>query len=173
MLNFGEFRVRHFRDGRVVETFVAPNAQTSEGIDYSLEAAFRGGTQETNWYLGLVDSEGFTGFASSDTMSSHPGWIEFTRYVSPTRPQLGPWVSAGVVGPNQPTTLTSTIVEFDLLLPGVINGFFIASDNAKLGTAGVLWATAPFIFPGRRFNFGGRLCVEYSSGYTFVSTRAA
>lgn len=57
------------------EEVVVPNGTTTEGLNYLLNCAFRGGVQYTNWYQGFVFSS-YISSSHTDTFLGHPGWAE-------------------------------------------------------------------------------------------------
>lgn len=85
-------------------------------------------------YVSLVDSDSFTGFSTSDTMSSHTGWIEFTDYAEATRPQI-------TFGAASAGTITNQVsADFTPSSAEEIVGAFLTTGSAKGGTTGVLIA---------------------------------
>lgn len=126
-------------DGETIaeDWFRFPNAATTLGVNYLLEAGFRGGTAVSTWYAGLINNSGFTGVASTDTMSSHSGWSEFTGYAETTRRQWSP--AAASLGSIVNTTAMSFTNGGST---ANVIGCFINSDNTKSGSTGTLWATA-------------------------------
>src|SRR5260221_13070181 len=67
-----------------VEDF--PNLVTTVGKNEILNACFKAGKAANAWFVGLVGSSGFTGYAVTNTMVSHTGWAEGVPYVEATRP---------------------------------------------------------------------------------------
>lgn len=132
------FTLEHIRNGEVLDTYKFFNGIVDEGMNYLLDTGFRGSTQETAWYIGLVDNSSFSAFANSDTMSSHTGWIEFTGYTEATRPAWSPEAAASR------TITNATTVDYTVSLAGTLKGIFITSNSTKSGTGGSLWSTAAF-----------------------------
>lgn len=124
------------KDGSIAQEIEAKNAIVTEGKNHALDVVFDGGTQEANWYIGLIDNSGFTAVAAADTMSSHSGWTEFTNYDEGTRPEWAPGAAASASITN------STARDFTIGAGGgTIKGAFITSNSTKSGTTGTLWAT--------------------------------
>ena len=122
--------------GRVADEWDVANAAVYAGLNYMQGAAFKSTAQLATWYIGLIDNAGFSTVVPGDTMASHAGWAEFTAYSQATRPAWTPGTPAsGVLASSAATVFTITS-------PGVLKGMFLASDSAKSGTAGTLWATA-------------------------------
>lgn len=133
----GKFRIDHFRDETLLDTYEFPNGIVDVGLNYILDVMFNSGTQLTSWFMGLISNGSFTGLANGDTMSSHGGWFEFSDYDG-QRPSWDPDNAAGRAISN-PTT-----VDFDIEDTGTIRGMFITSNNSKGGSTGILWSTAAF-----------------------------
>ena len=112
-----------------------PNGGTTAGFNDVLNTYFNSGTQQTSWFLGLIDNNGFSALATSDTMASHAGWVENTGYSAATRPQWTPQAPSGGAITNPSS------VVFAINGTVAIKGAFIVSNSTKNGTTGVLWAT--------------------------------
>jgi len=134
----GRFGVEHYRKGILIARHQFKNGVTIEGLDDLLGVAFRNQTQIPNWYFGLINNAGTPVLSSSDTMASHAGWAESADYDELTRRDWTPSVSgdAKIVNTSYPTFTINTTVT--------IAGIFIASDDTKSGSSGVLWSTGFF-----------------------------
>lgn len=132
------------------------NGPTTEGVNYLLETAFRGGSQVLlpNWYLGIISGAGYSAIRASDTIASHSGWSEYSSFGgSPARKKWNPTVAAsgGLVSGGAIWTTTGP----SALLRGV---FLTSSPN--VGDPGILYSTA--VDPvGAFFGNGGQLRVTY------------
>jgi hypothetical protein len=149
-------------DGRLKWEDTAENGVVNSALDDVLNVYLRGTSQVANWYIGLVDNAGFTGFAAADTIASHSGWSENTNYSNTNRVQ---WSAAAAS--NQGVTNTTT-ADFNMN-PGsqvTIRGLFLASDNTKGGTTGKLFATAAFSGGNQAVNNGDTLKVTYTVSAT-------
>jgi hypothetical protein len=134
----GMWHIQHIRDGQVLAEFDTPNGITDVGIHNLLDTGFRGTSQISTWYAGLVDNAGFSAFAAGDTMASHAGWAESTAYGDANRRTWSP----GAAGTRQLTN--GTTMDFAINGTATIKGIFIASNNTKGGSTGTLWSTAAF-----------------------------
>lgn len=135
----GYFLVEHRnKAGKLIGVYRVPNGIVDVGMNMILETMFHAGSQSTTWYIGLVDNSGFTAFADADTMGSHAGWTESTVYTQATRPQ---W-TMGAAASRQITNAST--VDFSINGSATLKGIFVADNNTKGGTSGVLWATAAF-----------------------------
>ena len=134
----GLYTLQHIRNGEVIGEYDFHNGIVDVGMNYLLDAGFDAGSQETQWFIGLVNNSGFSALANADTMASHAGWTEFGNYTEATRPEWAPSAAAARAITN------ATTVDFTINASGVLKGIFVTSDNTKSGTAGTLWSTAAF-----------------------------
>lgn len=114
-----------------------PNGPTLEGVNYLLDAAFRGRARPAQWYCGLISGSGFSAISQNDTLASHTGWTEFTNGGAARRP----WVPAAAAG-----GLVGSSVSFTLGATGSILGVFLASVST--GTSGLLYSMATDVSGG-------------------------
>ena len=134
----GQFRWwNHDADGNLLWHDVFPNGATYVGLNYILETMFRSGTPITTWYVGLINSSGFSAVSANDTMASHAGWTEYTSYSGGNRPAWGPAAAASGVMTN------TTLFTYSITVTGTLAGMFVTSVTAvSPGNTGTLWATA-------------------------------
>lgn len=138
---YGCYTLEHWRPAksgtlRKIGEGIAPNQITNAAKNDLFDKYFRNGTTATAWYMGLVDSSGFTAFSAGDTMSSHSGWNEFTNYDESTRVAWGPAAASGQAITN------TTKVTFTIAGSGTIKGLFLVTVSTKSGTTGILWSAA-------------------------------
>lgn len=112
------------------------NGATTLGCNYILDTSFRGVTQITAWYVGIINASGYSGVAVGDTPSSHAGWTEFTSYSESVRQTWSPGAAAGGVLTN------TTAMAFTINSSGNGQGVFVVSNSTKSATTGTLWSTA-------------------------------
>lgn len=135
----GHFKIEHYRNGKLFKTYEFHNDITNEGKNTIFDTYFNNASQITTWYLGIVNSAGFTAFNATDVMNSHSGWVEFTGYSQANRVTWGSGAASG-----QSVTNASPAV-FDITASSAtLHGVFVTSNNTKSGTSGKLWATAAF-----------------------------
>ena len=157
----GELLYRLRRDDRVLAAGRTRNMVVNEGKNDFLNMIFNGGTTQgmasLDWWLGIVDSSGFSAFDVTDGLTSHAGWSEFTDY-TPVLPSLysgqestsrGYWwrggASAGeVLGTDGTGDNTFT---FSNGTTKMLQGIFVTTDQTRDGTSGIIWATAAFTSP--------------------------
>lgn len=136
----GFYEVQLIRNGEVIATRKGQNGITDEGRDLILDVMFDAGSQEANWYLGLIDNAGFSALDAGDTMASHAGWAEIaaTDVVEATRVEWNPDAAAD----QEISNATARVYTLDDTV--TVYGLFVTSDNTLGGTTGVLWATGAF-----------------------------
>lgn len=134
----GFFHIEQIRDGKKIRDFMVQNGVTNVGKNHILDSTFNAASQVTSWYIGLIDSSGYSALAAGDTMSSHAGWNEFTTYSEGTRTEWAPDAAASQAITN------GTPATFSITGTGTLKGIFVASNSTKSGTTGTLWATALF-----------------------------
>lgn len=153
----GRAVLRYIRpDGRHGWTRWLPNGVTTSGVNWLLEVGFRGGTQSSALYCGLISNAGFSAVDISDTHTSHAGWSEWTGILQATRPAWVPQpANGGLMG-----TLAAS--QFDITADGTIRGCFLSTIDV-LGSvaAGTLYNTVAAV-AGLPVEIGGTLSVRPS-----------
>lgn len=133
------YTIETIRDGEVVDTEVVHNLIPTEGLNYLLNAALKGGTPVAAWYVGIFEGD-YTPVAG-DTMATFPtAATESTAYSeAQRRPLVLGATTAGA------TDNTASKAEFTGNAAGkVIYGGFVASQPAKGATSGVLVSAVRF-----------------------------
>ena len=164
----GAFSLQVHRDGELVLEEAIPNRWFTVATDLLLNVLFRAATPPS-FYLGLIGDQGWTsGLSDSDTMASHPGWVEFGNYTQ--YPGTAPITALRPVGTLQGGTPTSypgsppvrgaigsdaevgfqfafggsTGTQFIVNTTGRLRGLFWCTDSTIGGTTGTLLAHAVF-----------------------------
>jgi len=122
---------------------------------------FTGASYTAAWYIGLYGSSGTNTPAATDTMASHPGWVEVTAYSQTARPAC----SFGSATNADPSVITNSgaAAAFSINATVTVGGAFLTSDNTKGGTSGVLFSASAFASPGDRSVVSGdTLTVTYT-----------
>jgi len=122
-------------DGVITKTTFTQNGIVDEGMHALLDIMFRNQTQSAIWYMSLIDT-GAT-LADADTMSSN-SWDENLNFTAAARQN---WTTALSAAATRSIS-NSTTIDFAFTTTQTIHGIFI--NDALTGTAGTLWATAPF-----------------------------
>lgn len=146
--------------GNVLSVETVRNLIPIEGLNYILNAAFKGGTQHATLYAGLY--EGNYAPAPTDTMATFPtAATECTAYTLATRPEV---LFGTVAGGNMDNT--ASLVQFTGNADRTVYGGFLSTSNVKGGTTGVLCSAvrAPST---KTLSNGGR--IEVVLGFQFVS----
>lgn len=107
------------------------NGPTLEGVNYLLDAAFRGRARPSQWFVGLISGAGYSAVSENDTMSSHSGWTEFTN---------GGILRRGWSPANAAGGLIGSTTNFTLGAAGNILGVFLTSQ--QVGSTGLLYSMA-------------------------------
>jgi len=135
-------------DGSLAWEETIENLVTTEGVNDVLDVYLNGGTQTTNWYVGLMaGGSPVPTPAATDTLDSHPGWTEFTGFTdSPNVRQaltLGSISSGSVDNSASKAAFTISTVSPDSQSVG---GAFLTSDQAvgNSSPVGILYSAAAF-----------------------------
>lgn len=132
----GRWEAVCYRRGNIVWVDHAKNIITNAGLDHLLDVTLSGGTQDTAWWVGLVDNSGFTSFAAGDTMASHAGWTEFTTYTGDRKA----WTDGGVSG--QSVDNSASKASFAITGTATLKGAFLSAEESL--NSGVLFAEVAF-----------------------------
>ncbi len=119
-----------------------PNLVTLEGLNLVLQQFLKGSAYTAAFYVGIVDTSGFTAFANTDTAAQIGGtnaWTEITAYSQTTRPAL----VLGSVSGQSVDSLASPAM-FTMNATKTIKGAFIATSSVKAGTGGTIYSEAAF-----------------------------
>lgn len=145
---------------------VFDNLVVDDGKDHMLDTFFKGsGYTAAGPYLGLIAATGYTGIVASDTMASHPGWLEAGVAVAPAysggRPLMT--LSAAAAG----STTLNTPVSYTLNSLGTVKGGFVCAGpgaSSTVGnTGGVLWSAGLFVGGDNGCNPTDVLFVSYTT----------
>lgn len=137
----GYFTVRHYRDGKLLDTIVSENIVVDEGLTHILDVALSGGTQDTTWFIGIYKNN-YTPVAG-DVASTFAGAgvaNEISTEVDETtRPA---WTEAGVSSKSITNSASPAVFTANTTVSAY--GAFMISDNTMGGTSGVLMAASKF-----------------------------
>lgn len=147
----GHFTILHTtRDGRVWRS-VFDNMVVNQGLQNILDVSFMGSAATSAWYLGLTDDTPTV--ASTDTMASHAGWVEFTGY-NGTRKA---WTK---VRSDQQLSNTASVATFSVTSVLTIGGAFLSSTAT--GASTVLMAAGAFTGGDRAVATGDTVQLTYT-----------
>lgn len=114
------------------------NLVVNGGLDKQIDAMWVNGQAAPTWHLGLTD--GTPTGAASDTMASHPGWMEVTNYDEAGRVVWTPGAISGQAVSNLASPARFTLNSNAL----TIGGTFAVDNATKGGTAGLLATVGAF-----------------------------
>lgn len=112
------------------------NLVVTVGRNQYLDATLKTGVTSPLWYLGL---KGTGTVVAADTMASHAGWAEIIAYSQATRPQ---WVPGTIT--NGSLSNSGSVGVFSINGTTTIAGAFLANNNTKNGTTGILLGAGDF-----------------------------
>lgn len=150
-------------DGSVAWEEEFSNGTTDQGRTLALDNVFRSGTQNANWYIGLISASSFSALSTLDTAASHSGWIEATDYNESTRRQWTPGTSVSSAGTT--TMTSSSSIVFTASTSVSIKGAFLSTASAKSSTSGYLWATGVFV-SDQNLITGQTISITYQTSLT-------
>lgn len=126
--------------GRLKWREVRRNTVMTAGKNDLLTNYFKGSSYTAAFYVGLIDNSGFSAISASDTAASHAGWTEAAYYSESTRQALTLGTPSGGSVDNSASKVVFTINGSG----GTVNGAFVATNNTKSGTSGVLYSGSSF-----------------------------
>ena len=112
------------------------NLITTVGLNELLDKTFKASAYTAAWYVGL---KGSGSLVAGDTMGSHINWSEITDYDEATRPALTLGTPSGGSVGNSGNEAT-----FTFNAGATVAGAFIADDDTRGGTTGVLYGGGDF-----------------------------
>jgi hypothetical protein len=122
---------------RWVESY--SNLITNEGLDYCLDVALSGGSQQSNWYVGLLGS---SPSPAAGWTKTEVGAADFVDYDEATLPA---WTDGGVS--SQSVDNSASKASFTISTnSSTIGGAYLASANTKAveGGAATIYAAGAF-----------------------------
>lgn len=162
----GIFRVRAWDDlGVMIRDEEFSNTVVTVGKDLALDTYLAGsGYSVVGPYMGLISSTSFTGISASDTMSSHPGWLEAGGANAPTYSgtrDTCAWNAAS----GGSKSLSAGLV-FNITGSGTLKGAFIVFGSGAVNT---IDSTAGTLYSAGLFT-GGDLVVSAAFAVTVTYT---
>lgn len=128
------------------------NIVVNAGLQHILDVTFSGGTAVDPWYIGLADNS--PTFNSTDTLSGHGSWTEFTEYSSERKEYVE-------TRTNQQLSNSGSVASFSISSSGGgVGGGFICS--ASTGTSGTLMSGAALSGGNRTVADGDTVEVTYT-----------
>jgi hypothetical protein len=150
-----QYQVECWRDGKLAWAEDFHNLVTTVGKNKILDACFKTGEGANQWFIGLVSNTAFTGYAATDTMSTHPGWTEGSPYSNATRPAFTPSVPSNASMDNR-----ASHAVFNINATATIRGAFLVDNSSKGGSSGTLYGVGDFLISTRLVMLGDVLNVS-------------
>ena len=145
----GSWIVRAWKAGQhrkvlLWEDAINPNKIVFEGLEDMLDVYFNSKSQtvQAGWFVGATNASPV--FADTDTMSSHPGWTEFTSVSEANRLAWGQGNQS-----NRQVTNATPVTYTCNADAQTMGGLFLVTNNVLGGATGIL-------FNGGAFNGGNR-----------------
>lgn len=126
-----------WRDGRMVWRDEGPNLLVDEGIEFIMDVALSGGTQDTTYFVGLKDTGSVAAGDTAAQIGGTNAWGEITAIYSGNRPA---WTEAGVS--SKVITNSASPASFSITGTDDVHGAFLATDDS--GTTGSLIGAKDF-----------------------------
>lgn len=142
-------------DGTLLWTDKIKNLVVTQGRNTMLDTYFTGSGYTAAWYMGLINNNPAPNYAITDTMGSHPGWVEFVGYTNTTRP-LPVWTAASG------GAKTSASTSFSIATSATIAGAFLTTSPTVGASTGLLFSAGTFSGGPRAVVVGQTLSVTYS-----------
>jgi hypothetical protein len=125
------------KDGNFKWEETIENLVPYDGRDKYLDATLKTGLASPAWYIGLIGAK-TTGYSVSDVMNSHGGWTESTAYDGDRQAFTPGTINSGSVSNS------ASKAAFTINATATIYGCFMASNNTKGGTTGILLGEGDF-----------------------------
>jgi hypothetical protein len=136
------YQLEHFdRHGLLLERSEHKNLVPTEGLNYMLNASFRGGAAPSAWYVGLFEGD-YTPVATVTAATLPSAATETTTYSSATRVA---WTIVDATAGS--LTNAASRAEFTSTATRTLYGGFISSASGKGSTGGVLASVVRFASP--------------------------
>lgn len=153
-LGGGAFYVECYdKNGDLKWSDVAKNMVVNTGLQDMNTKYFTGSAYTATWYLGLVNSAGFTAYAAGDTLALHTGWAETTDYSGANRPTA----TFGTATTAAPSVISNSASQAQFNITGsvTVKGAFLCNVQDKTSSTGLLFSVASFEAPGDRVVVSG------------------
>lgn len=122
--------------GRQKWVEVFDNLVVDVGLDEYLQRIYKSAAFTASDFVGIKATGAIV---AGDTMASHAGWVELTIYSNATRPAFTPGAVA-----SQSVDNSASKAVFNIDAGGTVTGAFIADNNTKGGTTGILLGGGEF-----------------------------
>lgn len=149
------------KDGNLCWVEEFENTVVTAGKNLALDTYLAGSAYTVvGPYLGLISSVGYSAIAAGDTMTSHPGWTEFTGYSGSRATAAWSAAAAGAKAFSGPAA-------FSINAAGTVKGGFLVFGSGALATpgntGGTLYSAGLFSGGDQPVTSGGTLSVSYTA----------
>lgn len=107
------------------------------GRNHLLNVGLGSVAKNSTWFIGLT--QGSPTPAAGDTMASHVGWTESTKYTEGVRQKFVPLDSTGGSIGN-----STSVASFSMNAASTVGGAFLTTNSTKGGAVGTLYAAGAF-----------------------------
>jgi hypothetical protein len=132
----------HYRDGKLIDSWVEKNLCTNQGLNYLLGVGFSAVTAITAWYIAVYDNNHTP--ASNNTYAV-PGFTEATNYSEATRPA---WQEGGVSSKAITNSANKASFTFSsaatIYGAALVGGGSAATTKGNTGGGGTLYNISAF-----------------------------
>ena len=135
------------------------NLVVDVGLNEYLQRIFKSSAFTAADFVGLTD--GTPTIAAGDTMASHVGWTEPVPYSQGTRPAFTPGAVA-----SQSVDNSASKAVFSINATATVGGAFLADNNTKGGTTGILLGAGAFSQGDKSVDSGDTLNVTVTNSLT-------
>jgi hypothetical protein len=146
-------------DGSVKWKDSAKNLVVNTGLRDMNNKYFAGSGYTAAWYIGLVNSSGFSAYAAGDTLASHAGWAETTGYSGGNRATA----TFGTSTLADPSIINNSgsVAVFNINTTVTVKGAFLCNVQSNASTSGLLFSVSSFTGGDRAVVSGDTLNVTY------------
>ena len=132
-----------YPDGTLKWREIVPNIVVDEGLYYSLDTNFMGGTAYSSWYVAIFNTDS-TPVAGWDYVGINTDQTEFTSYDEATRPHWNP-ASIVTLSLTDEVTFTASTGANTTLYGSYVVNVNTKGDNAS--GVGIMWCATRFGTP--------------------------
>lgn len=162
----GVFHVQCFdKDGNLKWEEKSHNLVVNVGLQDMNTKYFTGSGYTASWFIGLVNASPTPTYAGADTMASHAGWSEFAAYTISGNNTIRATCTFGTATTADPSVISNSGSPAAFTITGgsaTIAGAFLASNNSKSGSTGILFSESNFTGGNRPVTGGDTVNVTYT-----------
>lgn len=162
----GRFFANLVRDGRTIWEDEFENTVVTVGKNLALDTYLAGSAYTvTGPFMGLISLASFSAIATTDTMSSHAGWLEAGNANAPT--YTVPRKTAAWNAASGGSKALSSALSFAITGTGTVKGAFLVYGTGAVSTvdntSGTLYSAGLFSGGDRAVLSGDTLNISYTA----------